>query len=1190
MSLQKNIQKNKKVRRNILLVFVVVLSVISTSFVFQNLNSDASKSNNSNIATDANSSSLYLVTFTENGLPTAASNSGYGSLWAVKVSGEIHESSTPTISMYMQPASNIPYSVVNLANYTSSPSTGTFNVSSSNVVIDITFTPIVYNVSFSENGLPAVGSSTEWKVTFNGNTIYSNLSVISLTVSNGKYNYSIPNESIYLPSPSSGTVVVNGSSIIIHVQFTNNLESVTFFETGLPVFQGATYSQWSVDLSNSTSNFSASQSSFNSSIVFTVPSGDYNYSVSQVQSYTLIGGTGVVSVAKKFTSVYVSYQPTLFGVEFHESGLPSVTPLWSVSLKNLTSGKATTDYSTQTSIYFNVTNGNYGFSVSSIMGYNLLPASGYVNVSSGFYIIKIKYTSTYGLVTFNEKGLFSNTTSPPASFGSYWSVTMINSTGYHFIEGTDSSSLTFWLPMGTYTYYTSNVTGFVSGNETGPIQLTGQLKVHVTYTLSDALSQSSGTLAAINLYELGLPAGTTWSVALSNDTRNATSQITGSALITYYKPSGSYYIRILDSGFMHPNPSYIYVTVNPTTQNVYNYTIHFNSILGYLNFTESGLLHGTQWTVAVNDSSGIIETFSTSFNNISIPLINGTYFYMVQPSSPNINPFDQATGFVYISSTNSASYHVNFYSDQYAITFNERGLPQDESWRLDLMNQSGSIVSYSETSGQANVPLINGTYRVSAVSSTGGFLANPSIFTFNVNGSYSSEIQHNVTFVSNELQISFVEAGLPTGTQWSVTLNGIQEVSSLGTISFSLPGGTYIYHLSSTGQYSPTQSIGVVSVGNGNKTIKIDFVSIVSKVVFQESSLPANSTWSVFVDGQILETNNQSQSIYLQNGTYQFQAVEQGYYFPTTPYGLFTVSGTSKIIKINFVSIQYHVDFQEDGLPVGTAWTVQIINQTGILTAYTTTSTYNNVSLLNGSYSFNMLETDFYVSIPGNGTFSVNGGPINLSVLYKIFTYQVTFSESGLPQGNTWNITLTSQYLTKNYTSTTANSASFNVVNGTYSFHIVSLNKSVEPSPMTGTLNVEGVNLTVPIQFSRVLYTVQIQEVGLSKNVSWSVEINNVTYSSKNTSINVSLTNGTYDFSVLNVTSGYTFSPASGKLNVKGANITTRISYSPIVTVIRPPPVTHTNYNSFIVVGTLIGIGVIGLGVIVALYYQRKKS
>ncbi|EQD41348.1 thermopsin precursor, partial [mine drainage metagenome] len=276
--------------------------------------------------------------------------------------------------------------------------------------------------------------------------------------------------------------------------------------------------------------------------------------------------------------------------------------------------------------------------------------------------------------------------------------------------------------------------------------------------------------------------------------------------------------------------------------------------------------------------------------------------------------FGNSSGFVYISTTHSVSFRVSFYSDQYAITFNEHGLPSGASWNLLLTEQSGNIISLPATSGLLNVPLPNGTYRYSAASAS-GYLANPALSSFVVNGTSSILTSHNITFVPNALAVTFVEKGLPSGTQWSVTLNGIPKQTDLGSISFFLPGGTYIYHLSSTGTYSPVTSIGVVSVANSNKTVSIQFNSIVSTVSFVASSLPVNTTWSVYVDGQTLVTHNQSMTISLPNGTYQYQVVEQGYYYPGNPYGIFTVSGHSNDITTNFVYIKYLATFHESGLP-----------------------------------------------------------------------------------------------------------------------------------------------------------------------------------------------------------------------------------------------------------------------------------
>jgi len=45
--------------------------------------------------------------------------------------------------------------------------------------------------------------------------------------------------------------------------------------------------------------------------------------------------------------------------------------------------------------------------------------------------------------------------------------------------------------------------------------------------------------------------------------------------------------------------------------------------------------------------------------------------------------------------------------------------------------------------------------------------------------------------------VTFTESGLPSGTSWSVTLNGNTESSTTNTISFSEPNGTYSYVVAS---------------------------------------------------------------------------------------------------------------------------------------------------------------------------------------------------------------------------------------------------------------------------------------------------------------------------------------------------------------------------------------------------------
>ena len=1182
-----------------LMALIIATFMVVSSFAFFTNMPSSSAVGKISVKPSADASSIYLVQFVETGLPLSSQNGVYGFLWGVNISGEMHESSTNTIGFYMHPASNVSYVIKAVSNFSATPSSGTFNVTSSNVLIDITYSSTTYGITFSEEGLPSTGSSTEWSVNFNGMTVYSNSTMISLTEPDGTYAYTIHSESVFLPDPSSGTITIDGSSVSIPVQFTNNFEIVTFFEHGLPRYSSLTQTQWRVTLKNTSLGLNVSETSFNTSLNFNVPSGNYTYSASTINTFNLSGGSGTVTVIKKFTYVNITFIPDFNGVEFLEHGLPysvngtsSATPLWSVNLKNNTKGVNFTDYSNQPQLFFNVTNGNYRFVVSMIQGFSILPGSGYVNVSNGFYIINIFYTSDNTYLAFKEKGLFSNTTSPSSSFGDYWSVTVINSTGHHFVQGTDGNLIKFWLPYGDYTYYTSNNTGFLVVNETGTITLNAPETEHIGYNLSSGitLTKGSGRLAAIDLYEYGLAPGTTWDVALSTNNVNATSQITDSALIIFYVPNGTYYIRILDSSGFHPNPSSFYLTVDTSTSQSYNYSIRFASAFGYVNFTEVGLVHGTVWSVAINDSANNSFLYSTSFNNLSIALPNGTYFYRVLEPSTNLDPFTNSSGYIYISTTKPLSFISRFISNEYPVSFSERGLPQGFSWNLLLTYPNGNIVQYSLNTGLISIELTNGTYRYSAVS-TDGYLDSPSFSLFTVNGPQSSSIQHNVTFKSDLYSVTFAEAGLPSGAMWSATIDGIYSQTTLGALSFSLPGGTYIYHLSSAGSYVPINAVGVISVSKSNVSVSVIFEKFDYSVTFQEKNLPVNTEWSVSIDNQVFTSNGTGISVVLSNGTYSYRMIQQGYYIPVNSNGQITVSGENITMSIAFVSTIYELSFKQTGaLPSGTPFTVLLENITGVQASYSTTTSYNNVSLVNGTYSFTLLESDFYVAIPSTGTVSIDGSNVSIDVAYEIFKYTVTFTENGLPSGNTWNVTLLSSLGQTFSLNTTTSSLSFDLVNGTYSFQIISDNKTFSPNPISGSIVVNGEPQNIAVQFSKVLYDLDFSEKGLPKNTTWQVSINNVTYSSnKSSSINITLTNGTYSYEVLNVT-GYTVSPQIGKIVVNGANLTTSTTFALKVTVIHshPPPVTP-KYNTFIVIGTLVGIGVIGLAVITVIYYQRKR-
>ncbi len=77
-------------------------------------------------------------------------------------------------------------------------------------------TVTLYNVKFSESGLPA---GTAWSVTFNGYTETSTKATLNFWAPSGAYAYTVGPVSGYTATPSAGGVVVQTSTVAVHIDF-----------------------------------------------------------------------------------------------------------------------------------------------------------------------------------------------------------------------------------------------------------------------------------------------------------------------------------------------------------------------------------------------------------------------------------------------------------------------------------------------------------------------------------------------------------------------------------------------------------------------------------------------------------------------------------------------------------------------------------------------------------------------------------------------------------------------------------------------------------------------------------------------------------------------------------------------------------------------------------------------------------
>lgn len=84
-----------------------------------------------------------------------------------------------------------------------------------------------YLTTFNESGLPA---NTTWSVNVNGLVANSTSSQIMFSTVNGTYPYSIPDVTVYIPNPVSGTFTVSGRNMIINVTFNTSRGSLSGFD------------------------------------------------------------------------------------------------------------------------------------------------------------------------------------------------------------------------------------------------------------------------------------------------------------------------------------------------------------------------------------------------------------------------------------------------------------------------------------------------------------------------------------------------------------------------------------------------------------------------------------------------------------------------------------------------------------------------------------------------------------------------------------------------------------------------------------------------------------------------------------------------------------------------------------------------------------------------------------------------
>jgi len=601
----------------------------------------------------------------------------------------------------------------------------------------------------------------------------------------------------------------------------------------------------------------------------------------------------------------------------------------------------------------------------------------------------------------------------------------------------------------------------------------------------------------------------------------------------------------------------------------------YDSKNGYVYVGNSGasnvsILNGTTLVGTVNVGSnpsyatydggnGDVYVSNVFSNNVSV--INGTTLVgtVSLGSTPESGAYDARNGFVYVPNVNpySDSNYVSVISGTTLVSMVSVGsIPEFAAY------DSGNGDVYVPNAGSNSVSVISGTSVIATITvgSDPVFATydsgNGYVYVTNQGSGSVSVISGNVSGIGAASTVVFTETGIPSGTSWSVSLNGSQESSTGSAIAFTEVNGTYSYSVGDVpGWHQSTLPYNGRVAVRGSTVIEptLAFTQLTYSVTFTETPLPSGTNWSVTMGGTPQASTTSTITFTDQNGTYGYTVASVSGYTSSPSSGSVTVAGEAKTVTVTFNALApgtFAVTFTETGLPSGTDWLVSLNG-----TMESSTVSYIDFAEMNGTYSYIIGAVPGSVASPSAGNVTVNGESISISLVWTLLasiTYNVTFTETGLGLSAEWSVSIDSTSYSASQTGDTGPNFAFDssivfqgVPDGSYNLSVAAPDYSATPS--SGVVTVDGSNTSIFITFTVAgMDLVSFSETGLADGTAWSVTLVGVgiVQSTSATIAFTDLTQGTYAYTV-GAIPGWTTASYSGSVTVTGVAPSVSVPWTP---------------------------------------------
>ncbi|EQD47498.1 surface layer protein, partial [mine drainage metagenome] len=249
-------------------------------------------------------------------------------------------------------------------------------------------------------------------------------------------------------------------------------------------------------------------------------------------------------------------------------------------------------------------------------------------------------------------------------------------------------------------------------------------------------------LYRVTARQLGLPAGTPWSVTLAGGPTFETATPT----MEWNATNGSYAYTVGSSypDRVDPAPGRFSVQGTPDSL-TFLFRQPFN-----VSVSETGSPIGSAWWLNLSDG----QSFESHHAALTFEEVNGSYRYLAACSTPNRA---HVSGWLNLSGA-PVTLRLEFRS-LYPVTVVATGIAPGTGWTLTLSNG----VSVVSAGASVSLPLVNGTYGFRASAPGEGRI--PVVGQFSVAG---APLALSIAFRPFLSPVTFEETGLPNGTAWTI--------------------------------------------------------------------------------------------------------------------------------------------------------------------------------------------------------------------------------------------------------------------------------------------------------------------------------------------------------------------------------------------------------------------------------------